>query len=136
MTLKVHYSLLIVLTIVFAELFSSCCADDQCSEEDTYGKTVVLKTDTVYQKVPKYKISPLYIQIGAFVNRTNAENFANSAREHLKMQVTLKLTHEGVFRVAVGEFNDIEKAKELLEYLKQRGYSDAFIRDDYGPVQK
>lgn len=136
MTLKIHYSLLIVLTIIFAEFFSSCCADDQCSEEDTYGKTVVLKSDTVYQKVPKYKAFPLYIQIGAFVNRKNAEDFANSARNQLKMQVALKLTQEGVFRITVGEFNDVEKAKELLEYVKQHGYSDAFIRDDYGPVQK
>jgi cell division protein FtsN len=136
MNFRIQYSFLIVLIIFFAGLFSSCCSDDQCSEEDTYGKTVVLETDTVYKKIPKYKISPLYIQIGAFVNRANAENFANSAREQLKMQVSLKLTQEGVFRVTVGEFNDVEKAKELLEYVKQHGYSDAFVRDDYGPIQK
>jgi cell division septation protein DedD len=116
--------------------FTSCCGDEQCSEEDTYGKAIFKKTDTVYKRVPKIKKGPMSVQIGAFVNKNNADYFTREAKERLKTDVTVKLTPEGVYRILIGEYNDIESAREMLRMAKTSGYEDAFIRDEFGAVER
>jgi cell division septation protein DedD len=116
--------------------FSSCCGDESCSEEDTYGKAIFKKTDTVYKRVPKMQKGPMSVQIGAFVNQNNADLFTREAREKLSVDVTSKLTPEGVYRILIGEYNDIESAREMLRKAKSSGYDDAFIRDEFGAIER
>jgi len=117
-------------------LFSSCCGDEQCSEEDTYGKAIFKKTDTVYKRNPKIKISPMSVQIGAFANRNNADYFTKEARERLKVDIFVKVTPEGIYRILIGEYTDMEAAREMLMKARQGGYDDAFIRDEFGAVER
>jgi cell division septation protein DedD len=116
--------------------FSSCCGDEQCSEEDTYGKAIFKKTDTVYKRIPKIKNSPMSIQIGAFVNKNNADYFTKEARERLKVDIFVKLTPEGIYRILIGEYSDMEAAREMLKKARSGGYEDAFIRDEFGAVER
>jgi hypothetical protein len=116
--------------------FTSCCGDESCSEEDTYGKAVFKKTDTVYKRVPKLQRGPMSVQIGAFVNKNNADYFTREAKERLNVNVVSKLTPEGVYRILIGEYNDIETAREMLRQAKSSGYDDAFIRDEFGAVER
>lgn len=116
--------------------FFSCCGDESCSEEDTYGKVVFKKTDTVYKRVPKIQSGPMSVQIGAFVNKNNADYFTREAKERLSADVFSKHTPEGVYRILIGEYRDIESAREMLRRAKSSGYEDAFIRDDFGAVER
>lgn len=116
--------------------FSSCCGDESCSEEDTYGKAIFKKTDTVYKRVPKIQKGPMSVQIGAFINKNNADFFTREARERLNADVVSKLTPEGVYRILIGEYNDIESAREMLSKAKSSGYEDAFIRDEFGAIER
>lgn len=131
-------SIVFILTgiISLPLLFSSCCGDEQCAEEDTYGKAIFKKTDTVYKRIPKIKTSPMSVQIGAFVNRDNADYFTREAKERLKVDVFVKLTPEGLYRILIGDYSDIEAAREMLMKARNGGYSDAFIRDEFGAVER
>lgn len=132
----------ILLTFILATLFGipvifySCCADEQCSEEDTFGKTVLHKTDTLIEKVPKQSRGPMSVQIGAFANENYANKFANSAREKLSVSVNVKLSREGIYRVVIGEYENIADARETLNLVKNKGYYDSFIRDEYGEIER
>jgi hypothetical protein len=116
--------------------FTSCCGDEQCSEEDTYGKAIFRKTDTVYKRVPNIQRGPMSVQIGAFVNKNYADYFLREAKERLKKEVYMRSTPEGVYRILIGEFNDIKPAREILSMVKENGYQDAFIRDEFGAVER
>jgi hypothetical protein len=122
--------------LILPIFFSSCCGDESCSEEDTYGKAIFKKTDTVYKVVPKFRKGPMQVQIGAFVNKNNAEYFTKEARERLRTDVVMKLTPEGVYRILIGEYKDIESAREMLNMVRNSGYADSFIRDEFGAVEK
>jgi len=116
--------------------FASCCGDEQCSEEDTYGKAIFKKTDTVFKRVPNIQKSPMSVQIGAFVNKNYADYFTREAKERLKMEVYMRSTPEGVYRILIGEYSDIKSARETLSLVKGNGYEDAFIRDEFGAVER
>ena len=133
---KTIHFLLITIIASLPFVLHSCCADEQCAEEDTFGKTVVHKTDTVYKKVPRLKSGPYFVQIGAFVNKNNADAFSNKARDILKTSVDIQKTYEGLFRIIVGEYKEIQAARDMMKYIKNNGYSDAFIRDEFGPVER
>lgn len=133
---KISNVLLLIVFFVVPLYFASCCGDESCSEEDTYGKVVFKKTDTVYQKVSKLERGPMSVQIGAFVNKDNAEYFLREAKKRLNADIYLKLTSEGVYRILIGEYNNIEPARDMLSKAKGSGYSDAFIRDEFGVIER
>lgn len=131
-------SIVLILTgfFIFPLYFISCCGDESCEEEDTYGKAVFKKTDTVYKRVAKLQRGPMSVQIGAFVNRNNADYFRREAKDRLGVDVYTKLTNEGIYRILIGEYSDIESAREMLKKAKGSGYEDAFIRDEFGAVER
>ena len=133
---KIFPIFLLFAFLILPLYFYSCCADEQCAEEDTYGKTVIRKTDTVFQKTTKIKRGPMSIQIAAFVNKINADAFARIAHDKLNMTVDIKMSVEGIYRVVIGEYNQIEDAREIMKKAKDAGYYDAFIRDEYGTIEK
>lgn len=71
-------------------------------------------------------ISPgLYVQIGAFIYKSNSDNHLNIARnagfENVQMvETSLK-------RVVVGPFDNLEKAKEVKETFVNLGIADTWI---------
>ena len=133
---KFYIAILLIGFFCMPLYFSSCCGDETCSEEDTYGKAIFKKTDTVYKRIPRIKNSPMSVQIGAFVNRDNADYFTREARERLKVDVFVKITPEGLFRILIGEYSDMDAAREMLKKARDGGYIDAFIRDEFGAVER
>jgi cell division septation protein DedD len=119
----------------FPVLFYACCSGENCSE-DTYGTTIVKQVDTIYKKVPKLQTGPYHVQIGAFVNKSNADAFASDARSKLNTQVSVFMTPEGVYRILIGEFKELDQAENMTKSAKSNGFTDAFVRDEYGPVIK
>ncbi|MCU0372533.1 MAG: SPOR domain-containing protein [Ignavibacteria bacterium] len=133
---KINYLLLITALFGMSIMLSSCCADNECAEDDIYGKTIIRQTDTLYNVVPKIVRGPYMIQIGAFANRGNAENLLLESSNRLTEQVKIIQTQDGLYRVVAGDFKTIEEARDYLNTSKQMGYGDSFIRDQYGPVSK
>jgi len=126
----------IIIIISLPLIFFSCCAEEQCGEEGTNGENVIHSTDTIYKKIPKLDRGPMMVQIGAFANKNNAEKFANDARSKLKTSIDVKLIKEGIYRVTIGEYKDINAARETLSFVKKEGYLDSFIRDEFGSIEK
>jgi len=132
---SVTFLLLVILYSCTSSVGLEDCNCDDYTPLDTVRVTVVdsvSKIDTVYQD----KDRKFYVQIGCFANRTNAEKFARSSKNSLETTILVVLSKDNLYRVMAGEFIDIEKARETLTYVKIRGFSDAFIRDKYGPVEK
>ena len=136
MSKKLLLAFLLTAFLSLPVLFFSCCADEQCAEEDTYGKTIIHKTDTLIEKIPVMNRGPMSVQIGAFANQKYAETFKNIARDQLKTSVDIKLSREGIYRVIIGEYKDINAAREILSFVKNSGYNDAFIRDEFGEIER
>jgi len=130
----------VFLCLIIASLpmiLYSCCSDDTCSEEDPYGKMIVKQTDTIYRKVPKFQaVGPYSVQIAAFANKANAEKFVADAKSKLTVPVEAKFTQEGIYRIVIGEYKTIESARETLQLVKSKGYTDSFIRDEFGLIEK
>jgi hypothetical protein len=127
-----NYFLYIVL--IFSFIVSSCGGSDEdyCEDEELVRIGVI---DTVYKEVRDEENPNMFVQIGAFVNKDKADEFATTARQKLSTPVEVKLFADGVYRLLIGEYKDILEAKKILDIVLSRGYSDAFIRDAYGPVK-
>lgn len=135
------YSIL-SLSIILIMFFSSCgsgledCDCDLYEKFDTVRITHIdtIKTvDTVYEVISDIKY---YVQIGCFLNKNYAERFAAEAKENLNTTIIIITSKENLYRIMAGEYRDLQKAREMLIYVKAKGYSDAFIRDQKGPVEK
>ena len=117
-----------IITFSCILIYSCGCS---CYEEENF-----IKVDTVHKHVNISETGPFYVQIGAFVNKANAENFAAVAKSKLNKPVISKSFSDGIYRILIGEFTEFTKADEMLSYVKSYGYSDAIIRDLTGPVIK
>jgi cell division protein FtsN len=115
---------------------TSCCADNECAEEDIYGKTIVRQTDTLYNKTQKVERGPFSVQIGAYANKSYADAFLRDAKSELKMDVRITQTSDGLYRILVGDYKTLTEAEELLQVVKRKGFNDSFTRDNYGPINK
>jgi cell division protein FtsN len=133
---NVYYTILILTVFSISIVMTSCCADNECAEEDIYGKTIVKQTDTLYNKVPKVERGPFSVQIGAFANKSYADAFLRDAKSELRMDVTIKQTSDGLYRILIGEYKTLTEAEEVLQAVKRKGFNDSFTRDNYGPINK
>jgi len=133
---NLFYTILILTAFGLSLIMSSCCADNECAEEDIYGKTIVRQTDTLYNKTQVLERGPFSVQIGAFANKSYADAFLYSAKSELKMDVIVKQTSDGLYRVIIGEYKTLTEAEEVLQTVKRKGFNDSFTRDNYGPVNK
>ncbi|MBL7129087.1 MAG: SPOR domain-containing protein [Ignavibacteria bacterium] len=124
----------ICIVLLFSFILGSCggSSEEYCEDEELVRIGII---DTVYKEVKDIEDSTLYVQIGAFVNKDKADEYATISREKLGSPVQVKLFADGVYRLFVGEYTDIQEAKKILEIVKSRGYLDAFIRDAYGPIK-
>ncbi|CAF3898839.1 unnamed protein product [Rotaria sp. Silwood1] len=70
------------------------------------------------------------IQIGAFVNKTYADNFTAKAKVDLPGYfIDMKWNKKGFYQIVTGEYNNLGKAEQDLTYVKSKGYGDAFIKE-------
>lgn len=128
-------------------LLTSCSTDNdpvitsdyECCEEDFYiPETLrVYRPDTVYNQIKEQiKYTNIYIQLGAFVNKINAQEFADRTRTAISLNVKVRLFDDGYYKVITDEFTDIQTARIKLKEIKSSGFKDAFIRDDNGEIER
>jgi hypothetical protein len=134
-TIILKVSLFVISVFVFSCSSNQVLRDCDCDEymvTDTVKITIVDTTETVkLEKETKY-----FVQIGCFANRLYAERFAENAKINLSSAIMVILSKDNLYRIFAGEYKEIENARVQLNYVKIKGYSDAFIRDEYGPVEK
>jgi len=133
---NLHWTFLILFAFASSLILTSCCADNECAEEDIYGKTIIKQTDTLYNKNPKLVRGPFYVQIGAYANKSNADAFLSDSKKQLRLKIDMKQTQDGIYRIFIGEYKTVEEAEDMLATVKREGFSDAFVRDDAGPISK
>ncbi|RPI18050.1 MAG: SPOR domain-containing protein [Ignavibacteriae bacterium] len=66
------------------------------------------------------------VQIGAFIDKANFDNFFKAARAALGEAVTYQLLNN-LYKVRIGNYNNKAEALKMLNYVKSLGYTDAFI---------
>lgn len=76
------------------------------------------------------------MQIGAYANKSNADAFLSDSKKQLRLKIDMKQTQDGIYRIYIGEYKTVEEADDMLATVKRQGFSDAFVRDDAGPISK
>lgn len=66
------------------------------------------------------------IQIGAFGDKTNADNFYKNSRQMLG-NVNYRVS-DNLTRITYGYFLNLSEAEHNLQIIKNKGFKDAFIR--------
>jgi len=125
---KIHIYPLILMTLIIVSVLSSCSSGD---EEDIYilRDTVVLNVDTLIREqrnVQKVNLT-FVIQLAAFREQTYADAFVASAKEKLNSIPDVRKSGS-IFLVTVGKFNDAGSAQDYLNFVKSKGYSNAFVK--------
>jgi cell division septation protein DedD len=131
---------LIYFSILFGLYYFGCSSGEYELEEhqiDYIEKTLKFDTvktvsnDTTNQNNKKIdntsKESYVYIvQIGAFIVKSNFDRFIEKARQVLGDQVFYELRNN-LYRIRIGNYSNKAEALRQLDYVKDRGYYDAFI---------
>ena len=133
--MKIKSNYFVLLLLIGSALFYSCSSSDTDEIDEDFKKelvividTVVVRTDTIKTELKRIKAIKLNltVQIGAFVNQDNATQYVSDARERLNTMVDMN--HKGgVYKITVGKFDNSERADAYLQFVKSKGYEDAFI---------
>jgi hypothetical protein len=132
---------LIYVSIALALIYYGCSSGEYELEEhqiDYVEKT--LKIDTVkkvavdtslnqnnHKKDNTSKDSYSYIvQIGAFFVKSNFDRFFAKAKQTLGDEVFYEFTNN-LYKIRIGKYSDKAEAFKQLDFVKGRGYYDAFI---------
>jgi cell division protein FtsN len=98
---------------------------DKTLKYDTVNKVVTV--DTTKKETYITKDTYTYIvQIGAFIVESNFQRFFEESKSRLGDQVTYEF-EDHLYKIRFGRFSDKAEAIKQLNYVKERGYSDAFI---------
>ena len=146
--IKTYFSLILfTVVIAMSQVFNGCvpfdetASDDPCVQCEEQKKQYVPPTTyvpppTTYvpptTNPPPVNYTPIntVIQIGAFVNKTYADNFIARARNDLQGYfIDMKWNKKGFYQIVTGEYNNLGKAEQDLAFVKSKGYGDAFIKE-------
>lgn len=128
-----YINFLAILLLILLYIYS--CAIPEEYTEYIYD-TVKFKTaDTIKIAVKdtsekkEYIIYNIYVtvQLGAFTSKSNAEAFAQKAKEVLGTDVEIDYFKDK-YTVIVGTFESVKRAEGYLNFVKSQGYPEAFIR--------
>lgn len=132
MKISLNYFVLLLISSTF--MFSACTSSEDKKEWDdglvVVVDTVVVRTDTIkteLKKVESIKLN-LTVQLAAFVNKDNADQFVTDARERLNTMVDVKFA-KGIYKITVGKFDDSDRANAYLDFVKSKGFEDAFVNN-------
>ena len=71
----------------------------------------------------------IYLQLGAFSDKFNADQFVNTLVSHVKHPIHViinKTSHGYIYKVQIGPIKDVAIADTLTTQLKAKGFGDAF----------
>ena len=83
----------------------------------------------ILQPVPSFTKGLFEIQVASFANKNNAIRLKNRLAKQFDYAVIVPFRCEKVtfYRVRVGIFKDISKARKALEKIQREGFHDAFV---------
>lgn len=147
-SIKLYFPLILfVIVTVMSQIFSGCVPFDESGSDDP---CVLCEEQKKQTYVPPTYTPPTYtppvtttnpppvnytpintvIQIGAFVNKTYADNFIARAKNDLQGYfIDMKWNKKGFYQIVTGEYNNLGKAEQDLAFVKSKGYGDAFIKE-------
>ncbi len=77
-------------------------------------------------------IGPLFVQVGAFGDRDNAQRLQKTLNSLGKVAIDDALTETGIiYRVRLGPFKTEQDAQRMLDRVRQQGFYDARIFTDH-----
>ena len=121
------YPFLLVSFLLFS-LLTSCTSSD---DEDIYvlRDTVILNVDTLIKEQRNVqKLNLVFvIQLASFKEMNYAETFRDQAKEKLNVIPDVRKTST-FYHVTVGKFNDAKSAQDYLNFVKSRGFQNAFVK--------
>lgn len=121
------FSLLLVVGLIALVMHSCAAFDDECCEEDVIvpPDTIKLPPVVIKEEQVPYRVT---IQIGAFRNKEYADEFYQKAKQTLSGNVTLRLDSlDGLYKIEVGDFENVQTANDYLINVSSKGYPDAFV---------
>ncbi|HEX2787484.1 MAG TPA: SPOR domain-containing protein [Ignavibacteria bacterium] len=137
---KISLLLPVLLLSLTALIFNSCgtsCPDCDLmvgpngellgpDGNPVYVQDTIKMPPVIVEEVVPYKVT---IQIGAFRDRNYADGLAANARGKLDLRVDVTLDPlDGLYKVTVGTFDDVQTANNYLTTVIGRGFTDAFTR--------
>jgi len=131
---RLLYTLLLPVVFCLSIALFSCSSSDECCDDEVIT-TVIKQTDTLYVPAPINENKQYSVQIGAFANKSYADNFFANAKSTLNLDVKMIRSTDGIYRIVIGDYKSIEEANITLQKVVNNGYRDAFIRDESGPVK-
>jgi cell division septation protein DedD len=119
------------VAVIFSVILYSC-SSDVYDEDDiiVVRDTVTIKRDTTIseqRETEKLRLL-LVIQVGAFRDRTHAENFASTVKDKLFRDADIRKTGD-IYIVTIGSFTETSKADEFLYTVRSKGFDRAFIKN-------
>lgn len=125
---KIYILPFILVTLILVSLMSSCSSSD---DEDIYvlRDTVFLNVDTLIKEqrnVQKVNLK-FVIQLAAFSDQSNADAFIISAKEKLNSIPDTRKSGN-VLLITVGKFSDATSAQDYLNFVKSKGFTNAFVK--------
>jgi len=128
---------IIPVVLLLLSIFLSSCGSGAYDLEQVNGRDTLATRSGAKPVTPPETVSvpaptilperrPFTIQIGAFLEESNALNQVERAKNLLGIDVYYRLEN-GLFKVRVGEFSDMRDALNAIQNVKNSGFPDAFI---------
>ena len=149
--MKLIKSTLLVFTIIVVTALLHGCvpfdegtSDNPCDEcarlqqQQKQTQTYVPPNTPIYYPPTTPTVNPpantggtldLVVQIGAFINRHYADKFTADARNRLGQAVDQKPNNLNILQIVSGYFRTQAEAQNYLNFVREKGYSDAFIKE-------
>lgn len=120
---------IILVSLLTVSMLSSCSSSGD--DEDIYvlRDTVILNIDTLIRETRnQQKLNLTFVvQLAAFKEMKYAEIFKDKVKDKLNVVPDLRKSGD-VYHVTVGKFNDAASAQDYLNFVKSKGFTNAFVK--------
>jgi len=128
---KIFYFVLPFLALFTSLILGGCDAAEDFAEEQslTYDTTIVMfdtiRNHTDVNFIPvKFELE---IQLGSFTSKKYADILSAKADSVLNKKSEV-IYENNIYRVSAERFTNPEKANAYLEYVRGKGFRDAFVK--------
>ena len=128
---KIFYFVLPFLALFTSLILGGCDAAEDFAEEQslTYDTTIVMfdtiRNHTDVNFIPvKFELE---IQLGSFTSKKYADILSAKADSVLNKKSEV-IYENNIYRVSAERFTNPEKANAYLEYVRSKGFRDAFVK--------
>ena len=132
---RLLYTLQLLSVFFISLVLASCTSQEECCDDMTVT-IVEEEIDTLYVNQPRFETQIYTVQIGAFANKSYADEFLKNAKPNFGVNLKMERSSDGIYRISIGEFTSLDEAEVVLRTAVNKGYLDSFIRDSSGPVNK